>query len=266
MGYNPNDLIAVALAEVGYLEKKTNEQLDSKTANAGYNNFTKYARDMDNIPGFYNGKKQGAYWCDMFVDWCFVKAFGVEAAKKLLFQPNKSSGAGCKYSANYYRKAGRLYSSPKVGDQIFFGKKGSESHTGIVYKVTSDTVYTIEGNTRATSGVIANGGGVFLKAYARTDKNIAGYGRPAYDTEPKPKEENTVTIELTVLKRGSQGEQVETLQRLLSTYGYDLGSKNPFDGKFGEKTETAVLKFQKARNITQDGEVGKETWTELLKG
>ena len=65
-------LLATAIAEVGYLEKKTNKNLDSKTANAGYNNYTKYARDLDAISGFYNGKKQGYAWCDMFVDWCFV--------------------------------------------------------------------------------------------------------------------------------------------------------------------------------------------------
>ena len=53
-----NKVIEIALAEVGYLEKKTNSNLDSKTANAGYNNYTKYARDFDEkYPNFYNGKK-----------------------------------------------------------------------------------------------------------------------------------------------------------------------------------------------------------------
>ena len=50
-------VLEIALAEVGYLEKKSNNQLDNKTANAGYNNYTKYARDLDAIPDFYNGKK-----------------------------------------------------------------------------------------------------------------------------------------------------------------------------------------------------------------
>ena len=96
-------LINVAKAEVGYLEKKDNKSLDSKTANAGKGNFTKYARDLDNISGFYNGKKNGYAWCDVFVDWCFVKSFGVDRAKELLLQPNKSLGAGCTYSARYYK-------------------------------------------------------------------------------------------------------------------------------------------------------------------
>ena len=35
-------VLEIALAEVGYLEKKSAKDLDSKTANAGYNNYTKY--------------------------------------------------------------------------------------------------------------------------------------------------------------------------------------------------------------------------------
>ena len=42
-------VIKIAENEVGYLEKRTNAQLDSKTANAGYNNYTKYGRDMHKI-------------------------------------------------------------------------------------------------------------------------------------------------------------------------------------------------------------------------
>lgn len=37
---------AIASAEVGYLEKKSNKNLDSKVANAGKNNYTKYSRKM----------------------------------------------------------------------------------------------------------------------------------------------------------------------------------------------------------------------------
>ena len=80
----PERVLSVATAEVGYLEKKSNSQLDDKTANAGSKNYTKYARDLDAIPDFYNGKKNGYAWCDVFVDWCMVQAFGVEAAKQFL--------------------------------------------------------------------------------------------------------------------------------------------------------------------------------------
>ena len=42
-------LIQIANAEVGYLEKSSNSQLDSKTANAGTANYTKYWRDIKQI-------------------------------------------------------------------------------------------------------------------------------------------------------------------------------------------------------------------------
>ncbi|MCM1222676.1 MAG: CHAP domain-containing protein, partial [Lachnospiraceae bacterium] len=63
-------LLATAQAEEGYLEKASNSQLDNPAANAGQNNWTKYARDLDALGRVYNGKKNGYAWCDVFVDWC----------------------------------------------------------------------------------------------------------------------------------------------------------------------------------------------------
>ena len=202
MGYDPQKVIRVARAEVGYLEKKSNKDLDDKTANAGSNNYTKYARDMDEIPGFYNGKKQTAAWCDIFVDWCFVKAYGVDEGRALLCQPLKSCGAGCKFSRQYYKAKGRLFDKPQVGDQIFFypanGIGGSEiAHTGLVCAVDTEYVYTIEGNTSSEAGVVDNGGCVREKKYKLGYNRIAGYGRPNYGvmgtivpgaTQPLPEE------------------------------------------------------------------------------
>ena len=177
-------VIAVAMNEVGYLEKRTNAQLYDKTANAGTNNYTKYANDIDTkYPNFYNGKKNGYAWCDVFVDWCFIQAFGVDNAKKLLNQPDKSLGAGCGYSANYFKQIGRFFTSPQVGDQVFFGNASNVKHTGLVYAVDRYKVYTIEGNTSGASGVIANGGGVCKKSYDINSNSIYGYGRPNYDIE-----------------------------------------------------------------------------------
>lgn len=173
-------VISIARAEVGYLEKASNSSLDSKTGNAGYNNYTKYAADLDKLGDIYNGSKNGYHWCDVFVDWCFIRAFGKELALKMLHQPKRSAGAGCPYSAGYYRSAGAWSTVPHVGDQIFFGSPGNEYHTGIVSKVSGGRVYTIEGNTSGGSGVVANGGGVFEKSYPIGSGQIAGYGRPNY--------------------------------------------------------------------------------------
>lgn len=265
-------VIAIAEAEVGYLEKKSNSQLDSKTANAGSGNYTKYARDLDAIPGFYNTKKQGFAWCDIFVDWCMVQAFGAEAAKALLGQPDKSCGAGCYFSANYYKQKGQFHTSnPKPGDQIFFwnSAKNDVAHTGLVYKVDSTKVYTIEGNTSGASGVVANGGGVCKKSYSLSYSRIYGYGRPAYDAEPAAEktQKTDYTLGMRTLQKGCTGDDVEALQRILSTYGYNLGSGTPFDGVFGYLTQAAVMEYQRD-HITEcqavDGIAGKLTMSSLL--
>jgi len=287
--YLASELIKIAEAEVGYLEKETNSQLDSFTANAGDGNWTKYARDLDAITGFYNGKKNGYAWCDMFVDWCFVKAFGLEGALFLTCQPMKSYGAGCTASSQYYKKKGQFFTTPKVGDQIFFGTASDVAHTGLVYKVDANKVYTIEGNTSSAAGVVANGGCVRKKSYSLSYSKIYGYGRPLYDaevekaeetkqepqketaTETTSKGEKTVNIELTELENGAKGEQVKTLQRLLKALGYKMTSASGkteygVDGSFGGATERAVRAFQKAKGLFVDGVVGKNTWSKLLKG
>jgi len=169
-------LLAVAQAEVGYLEKQSNSQLDSKTANAGSNNYTKYARDL--YPAL-----QGQPWCDMFVDWCFVQAFGQVVAKQLI------AGGFSAYtptSARYYKDKGQYHSDAQAGDQIFFRNSTRIYHTGIVTKVTAKTVYTIEGNTGSGSAVIANGGAVCRKFYALTNTGIDGYGRPDWSIADRP--------------------------------------------------------------------------------
>ena len=84
------------------------------------------------------------------------------------------------------------------------------------------------------------------------------------------KQETTVNITLSVLKKGAQGAEVKTLQRILAGLGYDIGKsgvlKNGIDGDFGDKTVTAVKNFQKLHNLTKDGIVDVKTWTKLLKG
>lgn len=191
-------LIATARNEIGYIEKASNSQLDSKTANAGSGNYTKYARDLDNLGNIYNGHKNGYAWCDIFVDWNFIKTFGVELGMKLLCQEYKGAGAGCTYSAQYYKNKGQFHkSNPQPGDQIFFTNDGgyTSSHTGIVTKVANGKVYTIEGNTSSAAGVVANGGCVREKSYSLSYNRIYGYGRPDWSLADGATSSNSTTNE-----------------------------------------------------------------------
>jgi peptidoglycan hydrolase-like protein with peptidoglycan-binding domain len=71
----------------------------------------------------------------------------------------------------------------------------------------------------------------------------------------------TVTVELSVLRKGSRGEEVKTLQRLLNAFGSSLD----VDGDFGSKTDKALREYQKAKGLEVDGICGKNSWTSLLK-
>ncbi len=62
-----------------------------------------------------------------------------------------------------------------------------------------------------------------------------------------------------VLHRGSAGEAVVELQRLLRRLGYPVA----VDADFGAATEVAVGSFQAARALQPDGVVGQRTWAAL---
>lgn len=72
--------------------------------------------------------------------------------------------------------------------------------------------------------------------------------------------EKVVSITLPILKRGSRGEAVRSLQTLLNAKGASL----EVDGSFGPATDKALREFQESRDLDIDGFCGAETWTTLL--
>ena len=181
-----NKVIAIAIAETGYLEKsksayqKNPDILNEKTAGAGRDNYTKYGKEMHKIYPFVMDFP--APWCDAFVDWCFYKSYGISTAKSLLggnFDDYTVASAGM------YAKHNALNKAPEVGAQIFFTRNGQASgcyHTGLVIAVSADkkSVTTIEGNTSASgTGIVANGGAVAKKV--RSVNAYTLFGHPAYN-------------------------------------------------------------------------------------
>ena len=268
----PSEIVAIALAEVGYREKGTNAALDDKTANAGAANWTKYARDLATA-GYYNGNKNGYAWCDVFVDWCFFKAYGAVEGQRIQCQTGPL-GAGCIFSAQYYQQNGRYDRNPRVGDQVFFQTGGQIGHTGIVVEVTDSLIVTVEGNSSDQ---------VKKNTYSRSNGYIAGYGHPLYSDaaeppvkEPKPTpapaedhDDGACEVTLPLLRNGDKGATVKNAQTLLIVKGYYcggrrfLGKETP-DGDFGPSTEKAVKSFQSLRKLQADGVIGSATWRALL--
>lgn len=158
--------IKIAKAEVGYFEKKSNANLDSKTANAGTANYTKYWRDVDS-------SNQAAPWCACFISWVYMKAFGKTTAAKLLkhwpyISVPQLSGLFTHYA------------TPKVGDIFMYHNGSVFSHTGLVIAVSGDKFVTIEGNTNDGSGVVAEGIGVYQKTRYNSQLPGSKFARPNY--------------------------------------------------------------------------------------
>jgi len=72
---------------------------------------------------------------------------------------------------------------------------------------------------------------------------------------------STQTAQSSILELGSTGAEVEALQKQLKELGYYYGVVN---GDYGESTELAVSKFQKAKNLIADGIAGATTRNSLL--
>lgn len=240
-----NAVINIALAEVGYLEKATNANLDDKTANAGSNNYTKYWRDI--YPAY-----QGQPWCACFVTWVFVIAFGKAMAQKLL---KHYPYVYCPTMADLFT----LNANPKVGDIVIFKHNGVFTHTGIVIKVSGDQFWTVEGNTSGGSTIIANGGAVCKKTYFNSNLPGTKFITPDYSKVQEIKSEGNDAPSISassILKIGSNGSAVKTLQKNLNTL---IKAKLTVDGEFGTATYNAVIKFQTKYKLTADGIVGENT-------
>ena len=274
-------VVDLANAEVGYHEKASNAQLDDPSGNSGGNNWTKYARDLDALPDFYNGKKNGYAWCDIFVDWCFVKCFGEEKGREMLYQPKQSAGAGCLYSAGYYKQANAFHrSNPRVGDQIFFSySPGEFSHTGIIVDVNGNTITTVEGNTSDSVG---------RRTYETSNRSIAGYGTPNWDLAveiwEKPwvvvvdgkvvnsgdpqkteeaeqsKEDHSWSPPLLKYAPDDYYEAVKLLQCHLNVRNFNSGKA---DGYFGPITQAAVNRAKTYYGLEADGICDKPLWDKL---
>lgn len=243
-------MLKVALNEVNYLEKKSNAYLDSKTDNAGYNNFTKYWRDV-------KPEWNGSAWCACYVSWVFMKAFGLEMAKKLL---KHWPYVYCPTLGSLFTK----HSDPEVGDIVIFYRNGTFAHTGIVIEVVGDLFYTVEGNASSIAGITPNGGAVVKKSYYNSTLPGTKFCRPNYSLVTSVNDFVGTTANTNVknyIELGDVGTTVKELQQKLIKLGFKGadGKQLTVDGSFGNNTLYAVKAAQKKYNLVVDGKAGKNT-------
>lgn len=148
------------------------------------------------------------------------------------------------------------------GANLTYGSNAFRTATMVNELVATGDYEKLTDNKYLTSDAYLKRGDILVKT-GHTVMALEN-GANVAKTTSTTKEAKTVNVTLNELKKNSQGDQVKTLQRILSTYGYSLGNKNPFDGKFGSMTDAAVRKFQADNKLAIDGIVGAKTWKKLL--
>ena len=180
------NLIKIALSEDGYVEKNSNMNLDSKTANKGNQNYTKYARDV-NAAGLMGCQAQP--WCCTLQFWLEMQEFGIEKALQHWHMTRSSYvGYNCFATYNAFKKAGKVGMTPKLGAVVIF----NFSHAGRVVNICAKNGQKwwdcLEGNTSSNLSD-RNGGQVKLKTRPWNDPSVKGFCYIDYGNEELTKYE-----------------------------------------------------------------------------
>lgn len=161
--------------------------------------------------------------------------------------------------------------TPLPGDIICFNwgntssnNTGFADHIAIVEYVEGNIIHTIEGNS---------GGYCRRREYPIGYSEIRGFARPTYGSdasttevvEDLPIADSEIPRPIVadrILKKGMNGENVKTMQKMLVACEYDCGE---IDGDFGEITNEQLKLYQKHHALEQDGEYGPVTKAQLEK-
>ena len=172
---------------IPYLEKRSAAYLDDFQRNAGYNNYTKFARDVNSWgqPGC-----QGQPWCAVYQFWKLTKALGLKTALQIM----GGRFYNCRNVTRHAQSKETWKKAPKKGALIIF-RNGS--HIGSVNKYDTQYVYTNEGNTSSTPGVVVNGGSCCNKKYKLNAPVIDGYVWIDYGAEEQTSTDTAVKLNKT---------------------------------------------------------------------
>ena len=222
---------------------------------------------------------------DRITPHCTVTQCTVEALGNLF--ANKAREASSNYGIGYDGRVG-LYCPED--DRSWCSSSPANDHRAVTIEVASDNYPPYAFNWVAYMKLVDLCVDI-CQRYGKT--KLLWMGEAALNYEPKPNEmvltvhrwfcatvcpgewmysrmadlASRVTAKLDVrdyLQYGDEGEAIKAMQTMLIFIGYSCGSAGA-DGIFGEDTENALRKFQKAAGIDADGLYGpisKEKLTE----
>lgn len=155
----------------------------------------------------------------------------------------------------------------KRGDVLFYHyvKNGKTHGHAILYLGNGKIVQaSINEKGTATGGKTGD--------QTKREVSVGNFYIPAYGWDyvlryPEKEEEETVDVNMPVLRKGSRCAEVGTVQTLYNALGYTGKNGRPLtvDHDFGDNVEYATKNFQKACGLNPDGIIGLKTWPLLLK-
>ena len=173
--YTVREDIVLALEEYDLSDKQCKALLKSPSPLADvFKDFEK--RETDHMDNIWYGFGSRVEWCACFVSWCTDQCGYIDIGVIPKF-------AGCVNGVQWFRDRGQWADNaiePAPGMIIFFDwdnkgssgpQDGQSDHVGIVQKVESGVVYTIEGNS---------GDSCRVNQYPVGYYEILGYGVVAY--------------------------------------------------------------------------------------
>ena len=136
------------------------------------------------------------------------------------------------------------------GAGLTYGSNGHTTRTMVKEFVASGEYVKLTGSEYLASSKLLKRGDILVKEGSHTVMvldNGAGVTK-------------TGGVELPELGAGASGDAVKSMQLLLMAHGFGTSCY----GRFDERTEGALIEFQKAFNLVSDGWCDGDTWCALL--
>ncbi len=210
---------------------------------------------------YYAGKIDGVFGSEVLRA---VKAFQTSAGL------NADGKAGPRTLDALYNRTAKIFTGGIPVRDLAQGSRGwdvkvlQDKLAGLNYSLTYYTTGYFDAYTAAAVKQFQKANG--LKEDGKAGATLRRYLWPTTVNDQEEQQhqyEGTPDDPYTerTLKLGNSGTDVANMQMRLKAAGYYFGAA---DGVFGKNTKEAVIKFQKAHNLKQDGIVGPQTWA-LIK-
>lgn len=136
------------------------------------------------------------------------------------------------------------------GANLTYGSNGHTTRTMVKEFTASGEYVKLTGSEYLTGDRLLKRGDILVKEGSHT---VMVLDNGAEVTKPGG-------VELPELGAGASGDAVKSMQLLLMAHGFGTSCY----GRFDERTEGALVEFQKAFNLVSDGRCGADTWRALL--